>query len=68
MLYFTDIDECLDEKDNDCSMNATCTNIPGSYNCTCSTKFSGDGFNCERMSLERINLYVTIIALLQLFV
>ena len=50
MLFSPDIDECLDENDNDCSMNSTCTNIPGSYNCTCNAKFTGDGFNCERMS------------------
>ena len=32
--------------DNDCNMNAMCTNAPGSYNCTCTDGYEGDGFNC----------------------
>ena len=33
--------------DNDCAVNATCTNIIGSYLCTCNEGLSGDGFVCE---------------------
>ncbi|XP_033108971.1 fibrillin-1-like [Anneissia japonica] len=44
-ILYVDINECLQE--NDCSLNALCTNVPGSYNCTCSTGFSGDGRDCQ---------------------
>jgi len=40
-----DIDECAVNNGN-CSQNATCNNVLGSYECTCMTGFSGDGFNC----------------------
>ncbi|MBV98805.1 Adhesion G protein-coupled receptor E1, partial [Eschrichtius robustus] len=36
ILYSTDIDECLDK----CLFNATCTNTPGSYFCTCHLGFA----------------------------
>ncbi|MDY7230208.1 lamin tail domain-containing protein [Hyalangium rubrum] len=29
-----------------CSVNATCTNIPGSFTCTCNPGYTGDGFSC----------------------
>jgi len=41
----TDIDECAENNGN-CSENATCNNVPGSYDCSCNTGFSGDGFTC----------------------
>ena len=40
-----DIDECSVIHGN-CSELANCTNIPGSYNCTCRTGYTGDGFTC----------------------
>ena len=40
-----DIDECLSE--NECHVNATCTNTIGSYNCTCEKGYGGDGRNCS---------------------
>ena len=38
-----DVDECLDAP---CDPNATCTNEPGSFACTCDEGFEGDGFAC----------------------
>ena len=40
----SDIDECSSE--NECHLDATCTNTKGSYNCTCKDGFEGDGKNC----------------------
>ncbi|XP_068736854.1 protein kinase C-binding protein NELL1-like isoform X2 [Montipora capricornis] len=37
-----DVDECSEEKHN-CSREANCTNIEGSYHCTCKEGFFGDG-------------------------
>ena len=39
-----DIDEC---KHDICHPNASCQNIPGSYNCKCNAGFSGDGNWCQ---------------------
>ena len=41
-----DFDECQEETD-DCHVNATCTDTPGSFECTCSSGFTGNGVNCE---------------------
>ncbi len=40
-----DINECALNTDM-CDANATCTNILGSYTCTCTPPFVGDGFTC----------------------
>ncbi|XP_068737819.1 adhesion G protein-coupled receptor E1-like [Montipora capricornis] len=40
----TDNDECWSE--NECHVNATCTNTIGSYNCTCKKGYGGDGKSC----------------------
>lgn len=42
----TDIDECAEGTDN-CDVNATCTNEPGSFTCTCNFGFAGDGVTCD---------------------
>lgn len=39
-----DIDECSTEKR--CHSNATCMNMPGSYQCRCMFGFHGDGTSC----------------------
>ena len=45
-LYFTDVNECDLETDN-CHVNADCTDTIGSFQCTCSIGYSGDGVdNC----------------------
>ncbi|XP_067048633.1 uncharacterized protein [Acropora muricata] len=40
-----DIDECY--PGNECSVNALCHNLHGSYNCTCKEGYYGDGKNCR---------------------
>ena len=37
-----DIDECQRNTHN-CNVSATCTNTPGSFNCTCNPGYTGDG-------------------------
>jgi len=44
-VCIADIDECAVNTGN-CSEYADCTNVPGSYDCTCITGFTGDGFTC----------------------
>lgn len=40
-----DIDECADQRD-DCDPNATCTNTPGSWSCSCNDGYFGNGQEC----------------------
>lgn len=42
----SDINECS-TKPGPCDENADCTNIDGSYSCTCKGGFTGDGTTCE---------------------
>jgi len=44
-LFYEDIDECGLSIDG-CAEDATCSDTEGSYECTCDTGFTGDGFNC----------------------
>lgn len=37
---FVDIDECFDPDNNPC--NGTCTNLPGSFTCSCPHGYEGD--------------------------
>jgi len=43
-----DVDECLEGTD-DCDVNATCANTPGSFTCTCNVGYSGDGATCTEI-------------------
>ena len=44
--YLVDVDECVEDT-NDCHADADCTDTIGSYLCTCSPGYSGDGVdNC----------------------
>ena len=61
--FSVDIDECQLGLDA-CVENADCSDTEGSYECTCSTGYSGDGLvNCESKSLivsfERFYNYKT---------
>ena len=45
-MYFcaSDVDEC--SSDNECHVNAQCTNTDGSYTCGCLDGYAGDGKIC----------------------
>ena len=47
ILLPTDINECADTSENNCSSNANCTDTTGSYNCTCQIGYSGNGYTCD---------------------
>ena len=40
-----DVDECAEDQDT-CDANATCTNVPGSFECTCNPGYMGQGQVC----------------------
>ncbi len=42
----SDEDECDLNTDTCHATNATCTNTPGSFTCSCNTGYSGDGVSC----------------------
>ena len=39
-----DINECITSP---CNIDATCTETPGSFTCTCNSGFTGNGFICQ---------------------
>ena len=45
-LTFADLDECSLGTGN-CDSNATCSNTPGSFDCTCNPGYSGNGESCS---------------------
>ena len=45
-LTYSDINECT-AADQLCDTNANCTNTQGSFYCSCSTGFAGDGEHCQ---------------------
>ena len=66
LFFFLDPDECKD-KTHQCDINANCTNIPGSYNCTCRHGYTGNGSICNGIisypSLHFIFLQVVMFSL-----
>ncbi|CAH1793372.1 unnamed protein product, partial [Owenia fusiformis] len=41
-----DVNECLNSELNTCALNAECTNVDGSFGCSCMPGYSGDGIIC----------------------
>ena len=41
-----DVDVCTIQRVN-CTSNASCHNVDGSYNCSCNEGFQGNGTFCE---------------------
>ena len=50
--HSTDINECTERLD-DCSDDAICINMEGSYKCTCRDGFTGDGRVCLMTQLNQ---------------
>ena len=48
---FSDLDECLSSA-RPCDVNASCTNIDGSYSCVCNQGFTGNGTVCDGMFIH----------------
>ena len=45
-----DLNECANSASNSCSSNATCTNTPGGFYCTCNQGYTGNGEICTGRS------------------
>ena len=60
-LYsLTDVDECLRSED-DCDVNAKCTNTDGGHNCSCNNGFHGNGSFCCELSLTTCEVYTSLL-------
>ena len=57
MYFNADIDECENGEDN-CHENANCTNIEGSFACSCTPGYTGDGVNCTSELATLHNLHI----------
>ena len=62
---FSDINECIRGLD-DCTENGTCINTPGSFDCVCKLKFTGDGYNCTGTILFSSTKQLLILAIFML--
>jgi len=46
LIYIADIDECA-TNNGGCSVDASCSNVPGSFSCSCNAGYDGDGIACS---------------------
>ncbi|CAH3192561.1 unnamed protein product, partial [Porites evermanni] len=53
-----DINECVTNVHN-CDVNAFCNNTEGSYNCTCSPGYTGNGTSCNGYFQNFVCLFVS---------
>ena len=53
LVLFPDVNECSEGIDN-CHTNAVCTDTTGSFQCTCSSGFTGDGTTCTSILLHAL--------------
>ena len=49
-----DFDECQNPKDNNCDVNANCSNVLGSCRCECQEGFVGDGITCQGTDFSKL--------------
>ena len=55
--FLVDIDECnTGVGTHNCSVNGTCADVDGSYDCSCNTGHTGDGFTCDSKYTSLIQL------------
>lgn len=54
-LACDDIDECANGTAG-CDANATCSNSPGSFSCTCNAGYSGTGLNCVSLASTTVSI------------
>ena len=59
ILLFPDIDECASGTDDCHSSVASCTNIVGSFSCTCNNPYSGNGRTCNLPSGNEEDVQLT---------
>ena len=60
ILITTDINECELGVDQ-CTTNATCSNVYGSYECSCNTGFIGDGNTCCKcMAIKNRHVHMQV--------
>ena len=57
-LLTPDYNECLRDEDNNCDVNAECADTDGSFQCTCSLGYEGDGINCTSESTLVVHLLI----------
>ena len=59
---FSDIDECA-TGEHTCDLNADCSNINGSFTCSCISGYSGDGMTCSGQIIfsNYVSCYFSII-------
>ena len=65
MSFASDIDECSVDS-SPCDENANCNNTDGSYSCTCTQGFTGDGATCNGKFVKNTCQYKSVKHVLEL--